>query len=261
LDSKRSSVSEDELYFLAANYPKFTTKACSEISFHSMALYIERNCSAAVVFTGNFGDLVWDANLEEKYRSDQLKRSGLAGNGLTEIRLKSGFVQVAVPYILARNAKDLIAIGRSCELEPWRLNNSYDRPIARRIAETAGIDRRLFGMRKMFVMDSYMWPVNTGLRKEFFKYLKEYQGINSLQVYIYFNLEQLAKLIQVVLRKEKAFDLKKLQRMIFSKEVDIYYLMSHWAKHILSEKTAALLSKNRFMPASALGRDGLCLVA
>jgi len=251
LDSKRSSISEDELYFLAANYPKFTTKACSEIPFHSMASYIEKNCSAAVVFTGNVGDLVWDVNLEEEYRSAQIKRSGLSGNGLTEIRLKSGFISVGVPYILARNQEDIIAIARSPELDPWRLNTSYDRPIPRRIAETSGVDRRLFGMQKKFIGDAYLWPVNAHLRREFFKYLKAHHGINPVQVYTYFNIEQLAKLLQVLLKKDKAFKLKKFQYLVFSQEIDLYFLMNLWARKVLSDKMAAPLAQQGFKIFSA----------
>jgi hypothetical protein len=223
--------------------------AFSEIALHSMASYIERNCPAAVVFTGNYGGTVWDVNLDQKYMSDQLKHQSLAGNGLIEIRLKSGFFQVGVPYILGRSQMDVIAIGLSPELEPWRLHNSYDRPVPRRILETAGVDRNLFGRRKIFLMDSYMWPINTGLRKKFFKYLRENQDIKAWQVYLYFNVASLANILQVALKKEKAFSLKKLQRRIFSREVDLYYLMNHWAKQVLSDKTARVLF-NRNNPSS-----------
>jgi hypothetical protein len=244
LDSRRSSISENELYFLASDCPKFSTKAWSEIGLHSMASYIEKSCSPAVVFTGYYGDMIWDPIIKEEYITDQIKRPGGPDMGLAQVRLKSGFIQVAVPYILARNFKDIVAISRSRELEPWWLNNSYNRPIPRRIAESCGVDRQLFGMHKIFLMDAYLWPVNAGLRKEFFKYLKEHQGISPFQVYVYFNLDQLAKLLQVLLKKEKAFSLKKLQRIIFSREVDLYYLMNHWARRTLSEKTAAVLSKD-----------------
>jgi len=243
LDSRRSSISEDELYFLAAEHPKFSTQAWSEIGFHSMAIYIERNYSPAVVFTGTYGDLIWDVNIDEKYITDQIKHVSGADMGFSPIRLKSGFIQVAVPYILGRNIKDIAAISRCSELEPWRVNKHYDRPIPRRIAETCGVDRQFFGRRKAFLMDTYMWPVNSRLRKEFFKYLKERQEISPSQVYIYYNLEQLVKILQVLLKKQKAFNLKKLQRIIFSREVDLYYLMSHWAKQILSIKIASILSK------------------
>jgi hypothetical protein len=243
LDSRRSSVSEDELYFLAADHPKFSTKAWSEIGLHSMAVYIERNYSPAVVFTGNYGDLIWDVNINEEYITDQIKQASGPDMGLSPIRLKSGFFQVAVPYILGRNFKDIAAISRSPELEPWRVNNPYDRPIPRRIAESYGVDRHLFGRHKVFLMDTYMWPVNAHLRKEFFEYLKEYHRINPWQVYVYFNLDQLAKVLQVLFRREKAVNLKKLQRIIFSREVDLYYLMNCWAKQILSIKTASILSK------------------
>ncbi len=43
----------------------------------------------------------------------------------------------------------LYAITRSEEMGPWTLGVSYDRPIARRLAEEAGVSRALFGQRKM----------------------------------------------------------------------------------------------------------------
>ena len=142
----------------------------------------------AVVFTGYQGDSIWDVNIEEKYLNDQIKRAGMSMSGLnlTEIRLKSGFINVAVPYILARNNRDIVKIARSREMEPWRLNNTYDRPIPRRILETSGVNRQLFGMKKKYIATSYFWPVNAHLRKQFFRYLKEKYSIGLLFVYCYY---------------------------------------------------------------------------
>lgn len=129
-----------------------------------MASYIERNHSLSVVFTGNYGDLIWDANIEEEYITDQMKQTSGPGMGLSQIRLNSGSIQVAVHYILGRNFKDIQAISRSREPDPWQVSSSYNRPIPGRIAESCGADRHLFEMRKVFLMDTYMWRVNAGLR-------------------------------------------------------------------------------------------------
>lgn len=232
LDSRRSSISEDELYFLATNYPKFAIDYWSELSLHSMTSYIERNCSTSVVFTGYHGDSMWDVNIEEKRLSDQIKEAGTSRSGsglnLTEIRLKSGFINVAVPYILARSHKDIFKISRSRKMDPYRLNNSYDRPIPRRICESSGVNRQLFGMQKMYIATSYLWPVNTRLRKQFFKYLKENYGFGPSFVYIYY-------IINLVVSK-------LIHHTFFWKNFDFYYLMWQWATRVLSKRTAEILS-------------------
>jgi hypothetical protein len=188
LDRRRSKISEDELYFLAPTY------AQPELIFHSMAVHIERTCGAAVVFTGYHGDKVWDAQMNGKYLNDQIIRGDISGLNLSEIRLRGGFINVAVPFILARNIASIVKISRSAEMAPWRLNNAYDRPIPRRIAESAGIDRQLFGMRKKAVTRYYYYPVTPHLKKRFFEFLRKYYGITPAHTYMYTRLNQLAYL-------------------------------------------------------------------
>jgi hypothetical protein len=72
--------------------------------------------------------------------------------------------------------QDILKITDSSEMNSWRLGNSYDRPIARRIAENAGVPRYLFGQSKkgsvvIFSMPSI--PYGKALRGEFFDYLVE----------------------------------------------------------------------------------------
>jgi hypothetical protein len=171
------AMAEDELYFLAPGtwHP--------EIVFYSFATTIESMEQLAVLFTGYHGDKVWDANLEEKYHNDQIKRGDASGLNLSEIRLKSGFINVAIPFVFSRSVEDIVRISRSPEMEPWRLHNDYDRPIPRRIAESAGIPRRSFGMRKKAVIWHYEWPFNRQLRRQFLAFLKEHYGISAFAVY------------------------------------------------------------------------------
>jgi hypothetical protein len=54
------------------------------------------------------------------------------------------------------------------------MRNSYDRPIARRIAEEAGVPRHLFGQSKMgsvVLFSDPSIPYGKALRREFFDYL------------------------------------------------------------------------------------------
>ncbi|MBU1740543.1 MAG: hypothetical protein KKC37_03290, partial [Proteobacteria bacterium] len=50
--ASRKEISEDELYFLATNYPKRHSGHWSEIGHHPLTSHIQENCRVAAVFTG-----------------------------------------------------------------------------------------------------------------------------------------------------------------------------------------------------------------
>lgn len=54
-------------------------------------------------------------------------------------------------YFGWRRAGRLLAISKSEEMAPWSLFTDYDRPIARRIVEEAGVPRAWFGQAKKMV--------------------------------------------------------------------------------------------------------------
>ena len=158
--------------------------------------------------------------------------------------MKSGFINVPVPHIYARSLKDIVKISRSPEMKGWRLNTTYDRPIPRRIAESAGVKRELFGTMKKFIASKYMWPVNSQLRKQFSKYLRKYYGISPPAVFIEYLICHIypTRPIQLLL---KAIGLSiKRKNFILKKNIDIYFLMSHWAVGILTNKLAKILKKD-----------------
>ena len=99
--------------------------------------------AGCILTTGfpNAWDLHWDMGSD-------IRRHDASGSSLGEFRLRVGFIHVPVPFIGCENHSDISVIGRSAELDPWRVGGRYDRPIARRIAEDAGIPRQLFGQRK-----------------------------------------------------------------------------------------------------------------
>lgn len=263
LDTRRASVSEDELYFLSTNYPKFASSMhesivldgvlmrpisrFSELSLLSMAGYIEESCSVAVVFTGYHGDIVWDVNSAPKHLTDDILRQDISGLNLTEIRLKAGFFNVAVPFIAATRVTDIAKISRSSEMKPWRLNNSYDRPIPRRIVESSGVDRKYFGMRKDGLAAMYRWPVNKSLRKQFFKHLKENYRFGSVFVYFHYMLNYVVLQLHVAL-KRFGLSSSKNRNIYFWRRLDFYYLMNHWAVGVLTRKMSDSLRKWHIEP-------------
>lgn len=97
-----------------------------------------------IVFSGLYGDGCW---------SKEGNGSGLAHHlpymkSRMEFRLRTGYTLVPTPAFGAYFPYFLKNINADREMKPWILNNSYDRPIPRRIAEEAGVARELFGMRK-----------------------------------------------------------------------------------------------------------------
>jgi hypothetical protein len=222
-----------------------------------MATHIERTCAAAVVFTGYHGDKVWDANTSGKYLNDQIVRGDISGLNLSEIRLKSGFINVAIPFIFARNIESLVKISFSAEMRPWKLNNSYDRPIPRRIAESAGVDRQFFGMRKKAVIKDYYYPANAQLRRQFCEFLGKNYDISPSFVFMYIILNRLAyfcvktfKYIKYFIRSKTLYfspDANKIlsaKRNIFWKDIDFHYLMYIWSVRVLCERTTKNLHKH-----------------
>ena len=99
---------------------------------------------AGCIFTSGFPN-AWDPLWS---MGPDVRRHDASGSSLGEFRLRVGFIHVPVPFIGCENHSDISAIGRSAELDPWRVGGGYDRPIARRIAEVGGIPRHMFGQRK-----------------------------------------------------------------------------------------------------------------
>jgi hypothetical protein len=156
-----------EPFFLAGTFDG------SELIFESLAQFVSTLEGGAVLWTGYHGDKAWDVNVDVKYQKDDILRGDISGLNLSEVRLASGFVHVAVPFMYARGVGDLVRIGASDEMAPWRLNNAYDRPIARRIVESAGVDRHLFGRGKRVVMRYENLPNHRRLRREFLDFVAE----------------------------------------------------------------------------------------
>jgi hypothetical protein len=101
-----------------------------------------------LLVSGVKGDVMWDRNVES---ADGTWSWDPGGATLQEFRLRAGFVHLPPAFFGWRHHDDLIKISRSAELAPWSLGTSYDRPIARRLVEEAGVPRELFGMKKRAV--------------------------------------------------------------------------------------------------------------
>jgi len=240
LDPRGSRVTEDELYFLAPGC------APPSLVLHALARHIERR-RPAVLFTGFLGDEVWDRNpWERRYQDEGIVRGDTAALMLSEIRLKSGFVNVAVPSLYARRVQDLAALSDSVEMAPWRLDaRDYDRPIPRRILEEAGIPRGLFAGRKKAVVRTYTWPRNRTLRRSFFADVWARYHRGGGFVYLHALANRIAfwwyRGYHLTRRQWLKVEPPDTPAVLVGRRFDFAYLLFFWAARSLSERFGVVL--------------------
>jgi hypothetical protein len=97
------------------------------------------------LLTGNLGNGIW--KLRGSLRTD-MRRGAYDGASLHEFRLRRDFLFVPIPVFGHTRRPSVMAISESAEMQPWVVGGRYDQPIARRIAEEAGLPRGSFAYRK-----------------------------------------------------------------------------------------------------------------
>jgi hypothetical protein len=209
---------QEYLYYAALHYNQ-------DANFNEIMGYVS---DVSVILTGTLGEMWYTAQCckdRPGYINADLKRWDHGGHGLSEIRLVVGFIHLPLGYIGARRREDIFRITESPEMGPWRLENSYDRPIPRRIAEEAGVPRDLFGQVKVgsvVLFPSPSLPYGRGLREEFLESLvnegimtrwatKLWPFVHFVNTVISFRYNYravyyLERLISRIIRKEFAFD-------------------------------------------------------
>jgi len=106
-----------------------------------------------LVVSGYGGDRIWERNFAKKARPHFPIYIG--GYSQNEFYLRAPALDFSVPLIGARRFDDVGAISRSVAMAPWSIGGHYDRPIARRIVEEAGVSRGTFATRKRRVTPDY----------------------------------------------------------------------------------------------------------
>lgn len=122
-------------------------------------------------FSGGYGDVVWDLC----HRSLVEPRGGL-NEMLCEFRLIEGLFITVVPWWGIRQINEIQKISHSDEMKSWVMGSDYDRPIARRIIEEAGIPRGSFAKRKKNTASNnpFWWPSTKIAHEKFNRYLVEH---------------------------------------------------------------------------------------
>lgn len=157
-----------------------------DLNLHHIQSFID---TPTLLLTGNLGEIWYTSEAIGEARlptfNDELIRWDQAGHGLGEVRLVAGMVQVAVPFIGARNRKDILKITDDSSMDEYRLGGNYDRPIPRRIAEEAGVPREMFGQTKLASivhLPTPNVPVTPALRTEFFRHLRKNHLLGRLGI-------------------------------------------------------------------------------
>lgn len=122
-----------------------------------MLATMEKSLGQRVMLSGAMGDSAW------KRRSTLppgLPVRVVYGKSFTEFRLRVGYAYVPVPALGARLPHVLRRITSSSEMAPWTLGRPYDRPIARRIAEEAGLERGTFAIGKAAANPTVQHPAH-----------------------------------------------------------------------------------------------------
>lgn len=236
LDPDPANVSCNELWFLAP------TLDGSEVLFDSMVRVLEERDEPSVVLTGYHGDKVWDRATSGDYLSDDIRRGDTSGLNVSEVRLKAGFVNAAIPFLFARSVGDIVRISNSSEMAAWRLGTDYDRPIARRIVESFGVPRSLFGQRKMAVLKYYGKPINEDLCADFKEFLADEFSISKAYLRSYWAVEHLDYALYRALAgvQRPAISFKQmrpyLRGLVFRRTLDFNRLMFFWANDRLKKQ-------------------------
>lgn len=100
-----------------------------------------------LLFMGFCGDEFWGID-HPPYENLKYPIEGSNSNSY-EVFLQSNTFLILIPYIGADHAKQIYEISMSEDMRPWRLGVKYDRPICRRIIEESGVERSMFGQKKV----------------------------------------------------------------------------------------------------------------
>lgn len=105
----------------------------------------DRHIADSLFFTGSYGDTLWARDM---WRHAGLPLLSPYEKSFSEYRLEKGFAYIPVPAIGMQFPKSLFQLSGKKEMRKWMVKGSYDRPIARRIIEEAGVPRGTFAVEK-----------------------------------------------------------------------------------------------------------------
>jgi hypothetical protein len=185
-------------------------------------------------FTGCHGEKMWDRVSHD--HPDPFVRRDSASLGFCEYRLIQGVFQCVVPFWAIRHCHELKAVTHSEEMRPWRTGGDYDKPIARRIVEQAGVPGTLFGRVKKNSSHeaAFLWPYSPDAAYRFAAYLRD-RGLHAPRPLTLSLIRQLDHV-------ENLFHMNVLRRLGLRKRLRPWdrlrgaSLIFHWANDELRQR-------------------------
>ena len=109
---------------------------------------LEDDLPGTLFITGFLGDTLWGTSDGDPGRSAFYAYTFPAGSTLSEFRIRVGFIHMPIPLLTFTRHADIRKISLSMEMEPWRVDGAYDRPIPRRLVEALGVPRGTWATEK-----------------------------------------------------------------------------------------------------------------
>ena len=106
---------------------------------------MERHLGRTLLINGMVGNAMWRYG---RWPRRDLWRTDLSGCSMTEFRLRLDSIYLPLPAFGMTEIPSMQTITQSAQMRPWSVGGYYDEPIARRIAEDAGIPRGSFATFK-----------------------------------------------------------------------------------------------------------------
>lgn len=135
-----------------------------------------------LLFIGSRGDSIYErlhANANDHFDFHVGNQLSQASQTVYENMLKNNAVTISIPLIGGDRWLDIKRINESEEMGAFSVADHYDRPIARRLLEEAGVKREMFGQRKFGAGISYSLDTFSRIRAKMsvrsFKGLLEYK--------------------------------------------------------------------------------------
>jgi hypothetical protein len=187
---------------------------------------------ACLFFIGCYGDAIWD----RKKHKEPFGFHVWDDLAMSECRLFQGMLQCAVPFWGMRRVKEIEGITFSEEMAPWTMHNTYDRPIARRLVEEAGVPRGAFAIRKKDTSHeaAFRWPYSRESQARFRQYLAS-RSLTAPRPFVVRLLRRLAHLESLIyLNITNKLDIRMRVRPWL--QLKGLSLLFHWANEELKRE-------------------------
>lgn len=154
----RLKVFDRDAYRTHADFPEAEFIATGNGGDDVVLAAAERELPRTLLFTGFLGDTLWGLGGADPAASRDYAYTFPAGGTFGEFRLRVGYIHVPVPLLTFTRHDDIRRISLSPDMAPWRVGGSYDRPIPRRLVETAGVPRAIYAREKKAVTQPFWLP-------------------------------------------------------------------------------------------------------